>query len=1115
MAGIKITDLNPFTGLPDSGDVFYVADIDADSAKKSTYTNLLTGVLRENPGLLEYNSSTGTITAVAFVGNGSGITGISAATLDAVDIDSSAGTHYLVISANQSGGDMKTSSGGFSDPLTWNPTTSTIVATNFAGDGTELDSVTALNVTNTVNAAITDATEIAGTYYPHMTTATTGNQATSVHTDVSYDQATKTATAPKLIIADLPTTQPAAIGVLWNDGGTLKLTTFIPHAHEWEQAKFNNFATGVNVESNVGSATGVGFSAAIDENNTTFAHSSRNSGGRVEIYDLTAGTTTTSHRQTITNTIALPDIGANSTDDNYGSGIVFNTDATVMASAGIFHRRGTGRYQGAIGVMQRDSSRADFTHFQTLVAGPADPSNDRIFGDVIRMTPDGLLIAGTRRKSETNTAHGSLYLFERDSVGAQFTLHPDFPYDNTKKTSFAFGLTSDTIVIPRVDLNWITLKNDGTNWTKTDSVSVARSDGSIAPWNAEWADISPDGNWILVGGQNSPLGYSIGEGGQTGIRGEGLTARLTSSDPNINGADVPWIGLKVASGTRSGTTISTTEDVRFDLLINPGETIQINQFNYTVAEVFGPKSFSTTVAATIIGTSWTNVSFGSQSYGEIAVYKNSSGTPVIHQFIYPPRAKDSRLVSGGAERQPIAWCNQGHAFVCGTNPTSSANGARTLLYELDSANGYFRSSMQGADITMGNNSQANAFISPDGATIAYEQSGYSAGNGSNGATRLLRYDVQTISTSLDSSALNTTTVNDEFGGAVGVIDTRNLPGFKLVGEKDAPGGGVVRVYSDKNQYRYSISPGEANGQFGESIATYGDYALIGADGVEVSGQVGAGSAYLYRINAYGDATLVWQYVPPTPVIGGSFGRTVDLSKDYASMTDGSGTCHVFPWSSNTATRTITGTDAADWFAHEGNYLVHGEVTHTGTQTNEGRVKVYAIDTGATVWTKLSDVPLANGKLGAVVDVNETYFMASEPNDPNTTPGKVICWDLATGTQQGTFTSSGDTGATVIRLGEPVGTRAGHALRFMTAKGSLAAVGRYRYDNSNGRVYLFDAVSGTQYTALDNPNPYTSPSTLDGSFGTAVAGSNTIVAIGAPYEKDASNTLGAAFFYKNL
>ena len=364
--------------------------------------------------------------------------------------------------------------------------------------------------------------------------------------------------------------------------------------------------------------------------------------------------------------------------------------------------------------------------------------------------------------------------------------------------------------------------------------------------------------------------------------------------------------------------------------------------------------------------------------------------------------------------------------------------------------------------------------------------------------------------------------SERMGGDVGYTND-----LYLAGVRDYDGGvsgtGIVRVFNSSGTLLYSIdAPDQAEGgQFGEQISTYDGYALISANNETSKGVVAGGKAYLYLLGT-SSATLQQTFEDPgTPSVGSSFGSIVDLSADYVlSKRADNGHCFIFN-RSGTFVRSFTDVDAdsyADDWAIYGDYAVRGRPLRDDDTTNAGIVVVYRISDGATVYTKSSPSPLVNGQIGAAVAINSTYFAASEPDNSNGTPGKVHVYRISDGTLVNSFAASGDTGTSIIRLGEHTdgSVDRGNPLTFAGDDSPIMWVSRQRVNNNSGRVYVFNAETNEQLYLIENPNDAYSGATADNdSFGTSLSfdGSKGLVgAWGAENSAGSPGNTGAIYIY---
>ena len=84
-------------------------------------------------------------------------------------------------------------------------------------------------------------------------------------------------------------------------------------------------------------------------------------------------------------------------------------------------------------------------------------------------------------------------------------------------------------------------------------------------------------------------------------------------------------------------------------------------------------------------------------------------------------------------------------------------------------------------------------------------------------------------------------------------------------------------------------------------------------------------------------------------------------------------------------------------------------------------------------------------------------------------------------------------------------------------GNRVVVGAYGEDDAggltSGKVYIFDATTGSLLHTLHNPNAY--GTSANDIFGTSVAISGNRVVVGAVYEDDASGTVSGKVYLYNL
>jgi hypothetical protein len=178
-------------------------------------------------------------------------------------------------------------------------------------------------------------------------------------------------------------------------------------------------------------------------------------------------------------------------------------------------------------------------------------------------------------------------------------------------------------------------------------------------------------------------------------------------------------------------------------------------------------------------------------------------------------------------------------------------------------------------------------------------------------------------------------------------------------------------------------------------------------------------------------------------------------------------------------------------AIDGSTVVVGAPGETvGTAADAGRAYVFNATTGELINSLISPNSQFDGGFGTSVAISDTTVVVGAPYEAAGTTadaGQVYVFDAASGVVIRALVSpnaqaSGEFGlsvgvyvddATVVvgAPGEPVSTTLGA-----------------------GHAYIFDVASGSVINTLTSLNPE-----FDGGFGTSVAISGTIVAVGAPYE----------------
>lgn len=171
--GNTITALN-FNGLASSASQVNVTDSGSGNYYLAFATDEGIQDMRINkaPVTLTYNASSNTITATTFSGTATSATSATNANNVLVTTDNTSGTYYIPFSKTSGTGQKAFFQDDSSTPLTYDPSTSTLTATNFVGNVTGTTST----ATNANNVLVTSDNS-AGTYYiPFVKLSGTGNK---------------------------------------------------------------------------------------------------------------------------------------------------------------------------------------------------------------------------------------------------------------------------------------------------------------------------------------------------------------------------------------------------------------------------------------------------------------------------------------------------------------------------------------------------------------------------------------------------------------------------------------------------------------------------------------------------------------------------------------------------------------------------------------------------------------------------------------------------------------------------------------------------------------------------------------------------------------------------
>jgi outer membrane protein assembly factor BamB len=190
-------------------------------------------------------------------------------------------------------------------------------------------------------------------------------------------------------------------------------------------------------------------------------------------------------------------------------------------------------------------------------------------------------------------------------------------------------------------------------------------------------------------------------------------------------------------------------------------------------------------------------------------------------------------------------------------------------------------------------------------------------------------------------------------------------------------------------------------------------------------------------------------------------------------------------------------------AIDGDVVVIGARFVNTTAIQAGQAYIYSAATGQLLHTLDTPSPGITGYFGYSVAVSGSRVFVGAWNE-NSGKGRVYQFDASSGSLVRTYT-------------DPRAAVAGASARFgrdIAADANLLVVGAISNDSVSpvvdrtGQVLLFDADSGSHLLTYNNPTPH-----ADDAFGSAVAISGSQVVVGAPNDDPAAvGDAGAAFVF---
>ena len=368
------------------------------------------------------------------------------------------------------------------------------------------------------------------------------------------------------------------------------------------------------------------------------------------------------------------------------------------------------------------------------------------------------------------------------------------------------------------------------------------------------------------------------------------------------------------------------------------------------------------------------------------------------------------------------------------------------------------------------------------------------------------------------------TANEYFGYSVDISGDYAIVGaYGVLGPvpNDGPDGEAYILDATDGSILYTLANPDPDGNdgdlFGYAVGISGNYAIVGAH----FENNGSGNAYIYDVT---DGSLLHTLTNQNDYNTGAqdnFGEAVAIGGNYALVCapgedsatgNGVGKAYVYDVTTGNYLRTIDnpnayGGDNFDLFGRgnnpigiAGDYAVVGALNEDDADgSGSGKAYVFDLTDGSTLYTL--DNPDAYGtgaddRFGQSADISTDYIVIGAPREEDaggTRSGKAYIFSMADGSLLHTLDNPNayDT-STNDFFGISV-----------AVDGNNVMVGAYAEDDaggtSSGKVYLFDATTGSLTQTLDNPNTGSPTSDFFG-FDVAIDGEYSVV---GAYNSDSS------------
>jgi hypothetical protein len=329
---------------------------------------------------------------------------------------------------------------------------------------------------------------------------------------------------------------------------------------------------------------------------------------------------------------------------------------------------------------------------------------------------------------------------------------------------------------------------------------------------------------------------------------------------------------------------------------------------------------------------------------------------------------------------------------------------------------------------------------------------------------------------------------------------------------------VSGVYA--TEFKLTPSDGEANDEFGYSVAIAGEYALVGAH-YDIDDGKASGSAYIFKWNgiSWNEQTKL---TASDAAAYDAFGHSVAIAGEYALVGapidddhgTNSGSAYIFKrdggsWNEQAK---LTASDGAteDYFgssvAIAGDYAIVGAHGNDDNGTDSGSAYIFKLD--GSSWneqTKLTASDAADyDHFGLSVAIDGEYAFVGAPydNDNGYDSGSTYIFkrDGSSWNKQAKLTASD--GETDDRFGESVAIAGEYAL--------ISACADDDHGTNSGSAYILkrDGSSWNEQAKLT-----ASDAAAYDWFGTSVAIAGDYALVGAPYGGDDGIDSGSAYIFK--